>query len=110
MSCTLVSAISTARPRHKRQRHGNDMAAWLRIQHAASVVEDAGPVARRARDHCVGVPMRHHQRSEDVALVEHQPYAVATQIAMPLQPFEEVIGELLGVGGVPRVEQRELAA
>ena len=89
MSCTLVSAISTARPRHSASVTAMTLRPGLASMHTPDIVEDARPVARGARDHGVGVAMRHHQRGEDVALVEHQALAVAAQLAAPLQALVE---------------------
>ena len=51
------------------QRDADDVAAGLLVDHAMHVAVDARPVARHARDHRVGVAVRHHQRGEHVALV-----------------------------------------
>ena len=63
----------------ERERDADDVAAGLGIDHAVHVLEDAGPVARHAGDHRIGVAVHDHQGREDVALVAHEALAIALQ-------------------------------
>ena len=97
-------------PTRQGQRHTNHMPARLRVHHATHVLVDARKIPCGSRHHRVGVTVGDHQRGKDVALVGHEPQTVAPQIPAPLQPSEQILGELLDVRRRSGVKQLELWA
>ena len=94
----------------QRERNADDVPARLLVHHPVHVAVNARPVAGDARHHRVGVSMRDHQRCENVALVGDEALAVAFQIAAPLQPRIEQLGELLYERRRARIDQLEVLA
>ena len=71
-------------------------AAMLRIENAPDILERRGPIPGDARNHGVRMPMRDHARRKNIAVVVHEPLAIAIEVAVPL----EALVKELGIGRV----------
>ena len=65
--------------------------AGLGIDDVTDVLERDREIAGHAGHHRVGIAERHHAGGEMIAVLIHQPLAVAHQVAAPLQPLIEVV-------------------
>jgi hypothetical protein len=66
--------------------------ARLGIDAAPNVLERNREIARHARDHGIGVAERDYAGGKVIAVLVHQPLAVALQEALALQPLIEIGG------------------
>ena len=76
-------------PARHHQRHADHAVPGLGIDHVTDVLERHREIAGHAGHHGVGVAERDHAGGEMVAVLVHQPLAVAHQIAVPLQSLVE---------------------